>query len=513
MQRVDHGVCVGIAYAVVLAALSPRLDGYGDGHFIGDLETFFKRLHFMMAVYQQDDFEKKMKQIKDKIINKQPITESERMYLDLQAFLERVNLFFQPQVYAKKMPTLFQHRKAPYSQEAEKVFAIAQSDSLIPKGQSQESGVLRTNFFTGFYDTERLKKYSTLLKEKIESIMSSHPDKPVTIVLKIVNHAIALAYQNRKWVIIDPRINEDDLEKMDEAGIPLCCVVRNADEMADKIATAFSRRDPLPENTFSTEIYVADAALKDEIQKGFNELMVNEQWRKIHPIDVINSVNRIAPHQSNQLTIAAKIGDVMMLRELMKSQYFRVTPDILLVALTRGHEEFVLLLLEKAQHIDLHLKVKNESGKLRSLIQIAEETHSQRVMIRIIECQLDDVKKSVPDFGVMASNVLNAFRLYLDERHDPKEHRETIMNNVLNLLHKKIKNCTPDNENEMHMETKKDILNTIEHVEKDHAKEFPTFIPDFLHGVAHTVKPSKLAKYLKEALEKSPAPPLLRDPS
>src|SRR5579871_5997105 len=128
MKQIDEGgICFGITFSGLVAALTPRQPG-DNSPFIGDMSTFVRRLSFIMSIYQDETIPQKIENIKEKVKNKKTLTDEEKMYLEIPAFLQRVDVFFQPQEYAKKDQTLFQQRKVPYTQQAEAVFPLLQPE-------------------------------------------------------------------------------------------------------------------------------------------------------------------------------------------------------------------------------------------------------------------------------------------------------------------------------------------------------------------------------------------------
>lgn len=475
------------------------------------MKTFYQRLKFIMRIYDQDDVLEQVKNSREKVKNNQVLTELEQQYLELPAFLERIDVFFQPQMYAKRFPTLFQHRKAPYSQQAEKVFFLEQPESLIPKETSQSSGIIRSNYFTGTYDKVQLDIYCALLKSKIEEMMSFHHDQVVAMALKILDHAFMIAYENDRWILFNPTFYLADMES--EAGNAPYCVVKNAEEMAQKIAKACTRlgEEPSPVNSFSTELYVTDTQLAEEIAQGMQLLSAKKEWQDIHPIDIKSVMLVASPLQSDRLTIAAKIGDVLLLKELMKQPSFTldkaIVDSILFVALSRGHEEFVLQLLEMPIYIDFDkARYVLDRYKAVTFMQVAEDTHSQRVMIRAVERK---VKTQCDPFSPMSQltvNILTALRLYLVEQSDPIVQRETVINNIVKLLNKSIDSYEVNNDDKIVEKCMKTLQDIVLDVKADHATKFPEKLPRFLHSFAHAARPSKLAMYLQEALDKKLTP-------
>lgn len=500
MKQDDEGVCIGFTYAALLAALAPSQIKHPTHFSVGDFETFRERLRFIMRIYEEKDIPEKIDAIRKKIISKQAITAEEKMYLDIPAFLQRIDMHFQPQAYAKQYPSLFQHRKEPYSQQSEKIFFASQPESVVPTSldanKYQQVGVIRAHAFTGVYNATQLESYSALLKENLEALMASHQDQAVVMTLKVVDHAIMLAYQNGQWIIFNPNYKMSDLENKN-GDVPFC-MISNAKDMATKIGNAFSRDGvALPLNSFSTELYVLDEKIAQELTQRMTVLNNQSDWSSIHNVNLQNAT-AVVPHQSDRLTIAAKIGDTLMLKDLMKDQRFRPSTNILFIALQRGHEEFVLQLLTKPERMDLATTIRTEGGR-KSIMDIAEERHMQNVMMSIVAHEIADKKDSMPVFYGFIANVLQALKTYMETTKDPIDQREKSINRVIKILHTASKNYKDDDH--AMAAHKKEISSIATDIQADHVKGFPNYVPN-IFGHVHK---SKLARCLQEALDKSPA--------
>ena len=257
--------------------------------------------------------------------------------LDIAAFLEGIEIYFQPDKY----PHLFPAEKRPSGQHAERSFPLV--------APIQHEGSLLKRIGVSCHACTKqndLTKYFQSLTDVVQTTQTTNQTPPA-FVLSNVTHAISMTYQNNQWSLIDA--NQGVIQCKDSA------------ELARAVSRALlynenppSLKKPL---LFSIEAYTTIKTENQDTRASENKNILKELPRTSNKDQNIGSLQNHS--QWTLFHLAASAGDITTIQAVLQSNpnvntnavtSKDVTP--LYIAALKGLVEVVKALLKQGADVN-----------------------------------------------------------------------------------------------------------------------------------------------------------------
>lgn len=330
----DRGICFGVSHMAVLAILANEINKFSER-----LELLDKYTPDELAIKVRDERKNQIsllnnkrettpknveaKDLKLDVKGKRTMSEKSDAFhnedgnviLGIPAFFDGIELLNQSYAHQK----LFGTKKSYPFQDAESVFPFIQSKKVEELG-----GVENVGSCSGVYRMTELFSYFINIKIYIDEI-------PFAMTLNDSRHAIAIGYDTntKSWTFID--VNQFPIKYS-----------LNTWELTDLVLKAFSDKE---ETVFSTTFYTTK---KNSVPFKANLAALNKNptWQDMHQVNLAKA-NFSNQNGAMWLDCAAYIGNLPLVKALLKEKIPKTISHALIMAIDRGHFDIAKHLLEK----------------------------------------------------------------------------------------------------------------------------------------------------------------------